>query len=73
MTCAENLQETIEQNPGTTDGVLAATLGKSHQHINGEARHLANLKKIVRFKGDDGVIRNYPYRPLNSPVRVLRG
>jgi len=69
MTHTENLQATTQKYPGTTDSVLATVLGKRHQHVNSEARHLANLKKIVRLKGDDGVIRNYPYSLLNSPVQ----
>jgi hypothetical protein len=60
----ERLLEKINEYPGSTDAQLSKALGKLHQYINQEARLLESAGKIVRVKLGDGLIHNYPHRPL---------
>jgi hypothetical protein len=63
MTVADEVIETLEQMPGSTDRTIAEKRGRRHQQINGECRYLEQQGKVERRKGEDGVIRNYLARP----------
>jgi hypothetical protein len=63
-TVPEMMLQKMNDYPGSTDAQLRKALGKLHQHINQEARLLESAGKIIRVKLADGLIHNYPHRPL---------
>jgi hypothetical protein len=61
---ADRILEVVAEQPGITDRWLADALfgrGSAQQRVNGECRRLADQKKIIRRKRDDGLIGNFLY------------
>jgi hypothetical protein len=59
-TLKERILELVSSKSGITDAQLAKSLGKRHQHVNAEARRLAEAGRLRRRPRPDGDIGNYP-------------